>query len=140
LSIITPAIGPALIGGAMIGLVCGTMWLLHGRVAGIAGIARLALQGPDRVWRMWFLAGLVTAGAIARLAWSHDLAPGYDGLGWWQLIVAGALVGSGTALANGCTSGHGICGLARLSARSLVAVIIFMAVAAITASLVAAVA
>jgi uncharacterized membrane protein YedE/YeeE len=140
LSIITPTIGPALIGGAMIGLVCGTMWLLHGRVAGIAGIARLALQGPDRVWRLWFLAGLILAGLIARLAWPHELAAGYASLGWVQLIVAGALVGTGTALANGCTSGHGICGLARLSARSLVAVVTFMAVAAITASLVAAVA
>ena len=140
MSIITPAIGPALIGGAMIGLVCGTMWLRHGRVAGIAGIARLALQGPDRVWRLWFLAGLILAGLIARLAWPHELAAGYASLGWVQLIAAGALVGTGTALANGCTSGHGICGLARLSARSLVAVVTFMAVAAITASLVAAVA
>ncbi|WP_218843486.1 MULTISPECIES: YeeE/YedE thiosulfate transporter family protein [unclassified Sphingomonas] len=140
MSIITPAIGPALAGGALIGLVCGTMWLVHGRISGIAGIARLALQGPDRVWRLWFLAGLFAAGLIARLAWPHDLAPGYASLGWLQLIVAGALVGTGTALANGCTSGHGICGLSRLSSRSLVAVVTFMAVAAITASIVAALA
>ena len=123
---------PALIGGALIGLA--SVWLLavNGRIAGVSGILHgifsppEALKGPhDARWRAWFISGLLLAG----LAWQAAGAPvpmreGFS-LGW--LAVAGLLVGIGTRMGGGCTSGHGVCGLGRLSARSLVAVVVFMA-------------
>ena len=116
----------ALAGGVLIGLA--SVWLLaaNGRIAGVSGILHgLFAQPPgDRVWRAAFVAGLVVAG----IAWHlfADVTPRQGfGLGWAAL--AGALVGFGTRVGGGCTSGHGVCGLGRLSVRSLVAVFVFMA-------------
>jgi len=119
-----PAYLAALLGGALIGLAATLMYAGIGRIAGISGILNGAIeQRDDRGWRVAFLLGLVVAGSL----WlaGHGPAPrsGFP-LPW--LIAAGLLVGFGTRLGNGCTSGHGICGLARLSRRSLVAVVVFM--------------
>jgi uncharacterized membrane protein YedE/YeeE len=122
-------------GGVVIGLAAGLAWLLHGRIAGISGILGRALfpHDPDGArgagFRRAFLAGLVGSGLVIALAFPSAIGPGVRSLG--ALAVAGVLVGVGTTLANGCTSGHGVCGLSRGSLRSLVAVVVFMATAAI---------
>ena len=125
--------GSALAGGALIGLAASVLWLVNGRVAGISGILGGLLRRPgDRGWRIAFVAGLLAAPVV--LGW---LAPGIGefapaaqgGAEVIRLFVAGLLVGVGTRLANGCTSGHGVCGLARLSPRSLAAVGVFMGTA-----------
>src|SRR5688572_15550048 len=116
---------PALAGGVLIGLA--SVWLLaaNGRIAGVSGILHgLFAQPPgDRLWRAAFVAGLIAAG----FAW-HAFFPAEiqtRNIGW--LALAGALVGFGTRIGGGCTSGHGVCGLGRFSLRSLVAVMVFMA-------------
>lgn len=117
----------ALIGGALIGLAA--VWLLAalGRIAGVSGILDSAVdQREGRGWRLAFLLGLM-AGAAAWVALAD--APYRGDFPWPWLALAGVLVGFGTRLGNGCTSGHGICGLARFSRRSLWAVAVFMAVA-----------
>ena len=115
----------ALLGGALIGLAATVLYVGNGRIAGISGILNHALERRDeRGWRIAFLAGLIAA-AAAWFAFSDDVARSGFPLPW--LIAAGLLVGFGTRLGNGCTSGHGICGLARLSMRSLLAVLAFMA-------------
>jgi len=126
----------ALIGGAMIGAASALLLVTHGRIAGISGIAGglLAPSTPDRAWRLAFLAGLVAAGAVA--AFVAPAAIGASVRSPAVVVVAGLLVGFGTRLGGGCTSGHGVCGLSRGSARSLVAVAVFMAAGAITASIV----
>ena len=114
----------ALLGGALIGLAATVLYVGNGRIAGISGILNPALERRDeRGWRIAFLAGLIAA-AAAWFAFSGDVARSGFPLPW--LIAAGLLVGFGTRLGNGCTSGHGICGLARLSKRSLAAVLTFM--------------
>jgi uncharacterized membrane protein YedE/YeeE len=123
----------ALLGGALIGLASATLLLTHGRIAGISGVTGSLLQPTtrDRGWRYAFLGGLVMSGLIASV-----VAPSAIGASVRSLpivIVAGAIVGFGTRLGSGCTSGHGICGLSRLSARSMVAVVTFIATGAITA-------
>jgi uncharacterized membrane protein YedE/YeeE len=121
----TPA--SALAGGALIGLAAAMFVLLNGRIAGISGIlgGLLNPKPGDRSWRLAFVMGLIIAplvwGAIAALPVSRIDAG--DGL----LVVAGLLVGVGTRYGAGCTSGHGVCGLSRLSLRSLVATLLFMA-------------
>ena len=122
----------ALIGGALIGLASAMFLLLSGRIAGITGILAAPLQAlwqrrslaPQRV-RLLFLLGLV----LAPWAWSlfAPLPQATLEARGAVLVAAGLLVGVGTRLANGCTSGHGVCGLARLSVRSLVNVLVFMA-------------
>ena len=117
--------GAALLGGAMIGLAAAAFIFFNGRIAGISGIVNNAIERrAERGWRLAFLAGLVVA-AAAWFAWSGETARNDFPLPW--LLAAGLLVGFGTRLGNGCTSGHGICGLARLSKRSLAAVVAFMA-------------
>jgi uncharacterized protein len=118
---------PAAIGGALIGLA--SVWLLiaNGRIAGVSGILHGLFAEPpsDRPWRAWFIAGLVIAGfAWHAFAGPASVRQGF-GLGW--VALAGVLVGFGTRMSGGCTSGHGVCGLGRQSLRSLVAVAIFMA-------------
>ena len=118
---------PALAGGALIGVSAALLLLWLGRIAGISGIlGGLLRRGPDRAWRAAFLAGLMGAGALAMhglgQATPSPAAPPV-------LLLAGLLVGYGTSLGNGCTSGHGVCGLGRLSTRSLAAVLVFMATA-----------
>lgn len=127
---------PVLLGGVLIGLASGGLYLLAGEIAGISGIARSALTGPDRGWRWAFVAGLLVAGLAARLSGDPAVAAGLAGQSLPLLAGAGLLVGLGTGIGNGCTSGHGVCGLSRLSLRSLVAVPVFMAAAALTVWLV----
>lgn len=117
----------ALAGGAILGLAAGAFILLNGRIAGISGIAGglLSPAKGDVAWRVAFLAGLVAA----PLAWQL-VAPLPDArvdANSTTLIVAGLLVGIGTRYGSGCTSGHGVCGISRLSPRSLVATAAFMA-------------
>lgn len=127
-SFVAPLVGGALIGGAALLLLA-----LSGRIAGVSGIV-LGLIGPkeERGWRLGFLGGLWLGGLLL-LGWApgslHTGVPG----GWRVAALAGLLVGVGVAAANGCTSGHGVCGLGRRSRRSLVAVVTFMSVAVLTA-------
>jgi uncharacterized membrane protein YedE/YeeE len=115
-----------LAGGVIIGLAAAMLWLLHGRVAGISGIAGGLFDAPsgDRRWRLSFVLGLVSGGFVLSLALPSAFGVSPVSLG--VAVLAGALVGLGTTLANGCTSGHGVCGVARLSKRSLVATMSFM--------------
>lgn len=127
---LTDLIAP-LAGGALIGLSAGLLRLGTGRIAGISGILRLGIRGPDRGWQLAFLAGLLAAGAAAAWRSGPALAAGLEKASLPMLLAGGLLVGLGTGLGNGCTSGHGICGLARFSRRSLASVVIFMATAAL---------
>ena len=138
---------PALLGGALIGLASALLWLGNGRIAGISGIfGQLLPPGRTVVWRLVFLAALVLgtlsaawlfpglgvggpAGAPAELV-AAPAAWGIPTPLW--LAVAGLLTGLGTKIGNGCTSGHGVCGIARLSRRSFAAVAIFFSVAIVT--------
>jgi len=112
----------ALFGGILIGLSASAMLLLDGKIAGISGILGGVLKPVkgDTLWRICFLAGLFAGGLLLRI-----LLPGAFDFGLIRpfpiLIIAGLLVGFGTRLGSGCTSGHGVCGVSRLSPRSLVA-------------------
>lgn len=116
----------ALAGGIIIGLSAAAFILLNGRIAGISGIlgGLLTPQKQDVLWRVAFLAGMFAAPLI----WMAmaDLPPIEIKAGYPALVVAGLLVGIGTRYGSGCTSGHGVCGLSRLSARSLIATLTFM--------------
>jgi uncharacterized membrane protein YedE/YeeE len=123
----------AAIGGGLIGLSAVLLMLLTGRIAGVSGIfgGLLDLKADDKDWRIAFIAGLILAPLIA----------GWLGYGmplpklpssWAVIIAAGLLVGFGTRLGGGCTSGHGICGVARFSVRSIAATLIFMLAAIAT--------
>jgi uncharacterized protein len=121
----------ALIGGLLIGASATLFLWFNGRVTGISGIVGrlLTFQTNDSLWRTAFTTGLITAGFIAhRLDFIQiNLVTHSQAI----LAVAGLLVGIGTTMGNGCTSGHGVCGLSRFSKRSLVATIVFMATAAL---------
>ncbi len=123
----------ALIGGALIGVSAALLLGLNGRIAGISGIAGglFSSAGPARAWRALFLVGLIGGVALYRLAGGplQEIAP-TPSLPY--LIGAGLLVGIGTRIGGGCTSGHGICGLARLSPRSIAATVTFIVVAGAT--------
>ncbi len=121
-----------LAGGVLIGLSAVLLLWSIGRIAGISGIASGALEGArgDRAWRIAFLAGMMIAGAVVL---QFLPAPPRAQTGPAPLLLAaGFLVGFGTRLCNGCTRGHGVCGLGRFSRRSLVAVAVFMACAMAT--------
>ena len=118
---------PAIIGGAMIGFAAAIMLIINGKIAGISGIIG-SLSKPvkgDRGWRIAFIAGLVAGplvvqvltGQLAAITIENDVP---------SLITGGLLVGFGTRLGSGCTSGHGVCGISRWSTRSIVATLIFM--------------
>ena len=116
----------ALAGGALLGLSATVLLAFNGRIAGISGIAG-GLLGPapgESGWRIAFLAGLLGAGAVVGFVLPDAI--GSSPRPVWLLVPPGLLVGFGTRLGNGCTSGHGICGLARGSKRSLVAVLVFL--------------
>ena len=123
----------ALLGGLLIGLAASLLLWLNGRIAGISSVlGRLLLwRAGDRVWRALFLLGLLL-GAGLWAALGDTPPPQRSGLPLPLLLGAGLLTGYGTALANGCTSGHGVCGLARFSLRSLVATVTFLGVAIVT--------
>ena len=106
--------------------------LLTGRIAGVSGILAgcFAASGGDRAWRLAFVAGLIAAPLLGGLVGVP--LPGTGDAGSWAVVIAaGLLVGFGARLGGGCTSGHGVCGIARLSPRSIVATLIFMATAMI---------
>jgi len=117
----------SLAGGALIGFAAAMLLLLSGRVAGISGIVGglLRPQRGDVAWRLAFVGGLLAAPALMLLL-GEGRPPRIDA-GYGTLVVAGLLVGAGTSYGSGCTSGHGVCGLSRLSPRSLVATLAFMA-------------
>jgi uncharacterized membrane protein YedE/YeeE len=119
---------PALLGGALIGLAASLLLLTHGKVAGISGLYGGVLRRgtSDRALRIWFIAGLVIAGALVRIVFPAAYATTWSAA-LPVVLVAGLLVGVGTQLGNGCTSGHGVCGISRLSIRSLIATGTFMA-------------
>ncbi len=118
--------GLSLIGGILIGLASALFILANGRIAGISGIlgGLLRPQQGDIMWRLAFLLGLIVAPALAYLFIPYT-APTIDA-DTGTLVVAGLLVGLGTRYGGGCTSGHGVCGLSRLSPRSLIATLAFM--------------
>lgn len=115
----------SLAGGVLIGLAAAMLVLLNGRIAGISGIVGglVAARRGDTAWRVAFVLGLFAAPLVMLL---YATAPRIDA-GAGTLVVAGLLVGLGTSYGSGCTSGHGVCGLSRLSPRSLVATAAFMA-------------
>jgi len=122
---------PALLGGVLIGLSATLLLAYHGKIAGISGILAAALAQPRRAsWPLLFLAGLVATGGVLAVAFPGAFGSPPVRLG--SVAVAGLLVGVGTRLGNGCTSGHGVVGLSRLSVRSLVATVTFIAVGMVT--------
>ena len=126
-----------LLGGALIGLASAGLMLLTGRIAGVSGIfgGLLAWQPGDRAWRLAFVAGLIAAPLIAALAGTPLPRPATSAN--LALVAAGGLlVGFGSRMGRGCTSGHGVCGFARLSVRSIAATLIFMGTAVITVAVV----
>ncbi|MBX3184282.1 MAG: YeeE/YedE family protein [Polyangiaceae bacterium] len=125
--------GSAALGGALIGLSASLLLLSHGRVAGISGIlgSLLSPRASDRAWRALFLVGLIGGGLP--LFWLFPSALAVEtNVSWPVVIVAGLLVGFGARLGSGCTSGHGVCGISRLSPRSLAATGTFMVTAMVT--------
>ena len=127
----TPLTGA--LGGALIGLAAALLLALNGRIAGISGIGGglLPPRAGDALWRVLFVLGLALGALLVRLYSGAPLAVPVES-STFTLVLGGVLVGFGTRLGSGCTSGHGICGLARLSPRSLVAVLTFMASAMLT--------
>jgi uncharacterized membrane protein YedE/YeeE len=131
----------ATIGGALIGLSAAILLLAKGRIAGISGIAGGIIfpEKGDTLWRVIFIIGLILGGFIYQLLSGDSTSGLFKGVehiqavvGTPMLILAGLLVGVGTTLGTGCTSGHGICGLARRSPRSLAATLTFMGTGFIT--------
>lgn len=131
----------ALFGGALIGLAATLLMLLLGRIAGVSGILAGCFDGVwsdgssqdrtwDGAWQIAFIVGLIAVPVIAKAAGFSVLPPQMP-LSWSLIAVAGVLVGFGTRLGNGCTSGHGVCGVARLSPRSLAATMVFVATAVV---------
>lgn len=129
----------AIIGGALIGAAAGLLWIVNGRVAGVSSIfgSALSRRTDDIPWRLLFLVGLPVGAALGlalaprMISDASAALPDLD-LGPYGLAASGLLVGIGSALARGCTSGHGVCGLARLSVRSIVSVLVFMLAAIVT--------
>jgi uncharacterized membrane protein YedE/YeeE len=127
----------ALLGGCLIGLASVLLMALTGRIAGISGIlgGALSLAAGDKAWRFAFLAGLIGAPLAMGLI-GRPLPEAQMPASWLVIAASGLLVGFGARLGGGCTSGHGVCGMARLSPRSIVATVVFMASAAIVVAIV----
>lgn len=123
----------SLAGGMLLGISATLMLLINGKVAGISGILT-GLMTPkkrDFAWRLLFAVGMVAGGVVGVLVFASEVPTVYSS-STAMLAMAGLLVGVGTRLGNGCTSGHGICGVGRFSKRSMVATFIFMFVAVVT--------
>lgn len=122
----------AAIGGAMIGAAAALLLLANGRIAGVSGIVGSFLPptASDRGWRWAFLAGLVGAGIVGAIAAPSAIGPVERSIG--VIVVGGVLVGFGTRMGGGCTSGHGVCGISRLSPRSIAAAATFVAIGILT--------
>jgi uncharacterized membrane protein YedE/YeeE len=123
-----------LIGGALIGLAGALLMRWHGRIFGVSGIvgALVKPETQDRAWRLSLVGGLVAGGVILRFAYPDAFSPMTGETPILQLVIAGFLVGLGSVMGSGCTSGHGICGISRLSKRSIIATMTFMAAGAVT--------
>ncbi len=130
------AAGMALAGGALIGVAASLLLLLNGRLGGVGGIVAGLLHPPANEWgwRAAFVAGLLAGGVL--LGALHPSAFGPSPAAPVLLVIAGAAVGVGTRLGGGCTSGHGICGVSRLSRRAIVATLTFMLTGAVVVALV----
>lgn len=127
-------------GGVLIGLSATLLLLLTGRIAGVSGIVWAAINNKvasDRIWRYLFIAGILLGTYLFHLLTGSAIPSSNDN--YLLAAVAGLLVGIGVKVGNGCTSGHGVCGIGRLSLRSLVATITFMLIAVITVAIVNAV-
>ncbi|MFA7430353.1 MAG: YeeE/YedE thiosulfate transporter family protein [Rhodospirillaceae bacterium] len=120
----------AALGGLLIGAGAVLLLLGNGRVMGVGGIVDALLKGDGTRWRIGFMVGMLVPGVVAAIVLGMPF--GQPGLSVPLLIVAGLLVGFGSRMGNGCTSGHGICGLARFSKRSLVATMVFFTATAAT--------
>jgi uncharacterized membrane protein YedE/YeeE len=127
----------ALSGGVLIGIAATLLLWLNGRIAGVSGVLGGVLfpQRADLAWRIAFIVGLVAAAGLYLALVPGAYTPRVD-FPRWALVAGGLLVGFGTRMGNGCTSGHGVCGLGRLSLRSLAAVLTFMATAIATTFLI----
>ena len=126
---------PAAIGGTLIGLAVALLMLMTGRIAGISGIVNGLIGNADgKGWRAAFVDGLILAPLLARLV-GFPLPMPRMPASWLVIAGAGLLVGFGTRLGGGCTSGHGVCGMARLSPRSIVATLIFMGTAMVVVAI-----
>ncbi|XWK89364.1 MAG: YeeE/YedE family protein [Phormidium sp.] len=122
----------ALIGGILIGLSATLLLAFNGRIAGISGIVNGAIAfNKQEIWRWMFILGMLLGGIFYEYALAPQPTPKSTFLPW-AMIIGGFLVGFGTRMGSGCTSGHGVCGLGRLSVRSLVAVFTFMITAILT--------
>ena len=117
----------SLLGGSLIGISVTAMLIFNGRVTGISGIVASALARPTRdgLWRLMFLGGLIAGGFLV-YAFRPDFFANTSGRSPVAVLIAGLLVGYGTVMGSGCTSGHGVCGISRMSARSLIATLTFM--------------
>jgi uncharacterized membrane protein YedE/YeeE len=126
-----------LFGGALIGLATAMLMLLTGRIAGISGIfgGLLPLRSSERGWRLAFIAGLIAAPLLAALGGMSPPNPTMPA-SLAVIAIGGLLVGFGSRMGSGCTSGHGVCGTARLSTRSIAATAIFMLVAIVVVAIV----
>ena len=127
----------ATIGGVLIGLSAVLLMALNGRIAGISGVFSGAVfaEKGDKTWRVLFVLGLISAPLVYSLV--AGTKPAFDLDAGWPLIIAGGLlVGFGTRLGSGCTSGHGVCGLSRLSPRSMASVTLFMGAGMATVALI----
>ncbi|MEM5516257.1 YeeE/YedE family protein [Henriciella sp. AS95] len=126
----------ASVGGALIGLSAVILMLTNGRIAGISGVFSGAVfaEPGDKAWRALFVLGLIAA-PLVYLAVTGTRPDFQLSAGWPLIIAGGLLVGFGTRLGSGCTSGHGVCGLSRLSPRSMVSVALFMGAGMATVAL-----
>lgn len=128
-----------LVGGAVIALSLAIMLIATGRITGLSGMFAGFVRGVrgDWAWRAWFVAGMLAVGTVFALAapatYDHDIRIPLP-----LVAVAGALVGLGTRAGNGCTSGHGLCGVSRFAKRSILATVVFFAFGVATATLVGA--
>ena len=125
-----------LTGGILIGIAASMMLLFSGRIAGISGIfgGMIFQQGKERAWRLSFITGLI-AGGILLYTINTEFFENSSGRGILAVNIAGLLVGIGTRIGGGCTSGHGVCGIGRLSVRSIVATVTFVFAGMITVAL-----
>jgi hypothetical protein len=125
----------ALAGGALIAASLALMLIATGRIAGLSGVfAGILLPEPgDWSWRAWFLVGMLGTGAIFSIVRPETFDHGTP-FPLWLVALSGAIVGVGTRMGNGCTSGHGLCGMSRLSKRSIIATLIFFATGVVTAT------
>lgn len=126
----------ALIGGGIIGLAASILLVFHGKIMGVSGIIGSLFDASvkEKLWRIYFLVGIILGGLASAKAFPQNF-PLVEDLNYLNLLIAGLFVGFGTQLGNGCTSGHGVCGISRFSRRSIFATIIFILSGMLTVAL-----